>query len=143
MKITVQFILITIIFFSASAQTNLLRSTIVVPDSNTAAIRFERNVNTYQWNAGALVKYDDRDLFVNFGSKLTSVIIRSNFLSFRDEQNYSLSVSKKYLRSSLLSQRSNRSHYRTVRHLAAPKPEFIPVRQVLHINHSQTFPLRR
>ena len=95
MKIAVQFILITIIFFSASAQTNLFRSTIVVPDSNTAAIRFERNVNTYQWNAGALVKYDDRDLFVNFGSKLTSVIIRSNFLSFRNEQNYSLSVSKK------------------------------------------------
>ncbi len=95
MKIAVQLILIISIFFSTSAQTNPFRSTFVVPDSNTAAVRFERNVNTYQWNAGALVKYDDQDLFVNFGSKLTSVIIRSNFLSFRDEQHYSLSVSKK------------------------------------------------
>ena len=95
MKIVLPFILIVAVLFSTSAQTNPFRSTFVVPDSNTAAIRFERNVNTYQWNAGALYKYDDDDLFVNFGSKLTSVFIRSQFLSFRDEQNYSLSVSKK------------------------------------------------
>jgi len=94
MKIAALFILTTSVFFFASAQTNPFRSTFVVPDSNTAAVRFERNVNTYLWNAGALYKYDDNDLFVNFGSKLTSVLIRNKFLSFRDEQNYSLSITK-------------------------------------------------
>ena len=94
MKIAVPFILIITLVSSAFAQPNSFRLPLVVPDSNTAAIRFERNVNTYQWNAGALYTYDDHDLFVHFGSKLTSAFIQSNFLSFRDEQNYSLSVSK-------------------------------------------------
>jgi hypothetical protein len=95
MKIIAPIILTVILFFSASAQTNPFRSTPPVPDSNTAAVRFERNVNTYQWNAGALYRYDDDDLFLDLGSKLTSVFIRSQYQSFRDEQNYSLSFSKR------------------------------------------------
>ncbi len=95
MKIGIAFILITAFGISVTAQTDPFRSTLVIPDSNTASVRFERNVNTYLWNAGALYKYDDDDLFVNFGSKITSSLIRSTFLSYRDEQNYSLSVSKK------------------------------------------------
>lgn len=94
MKNTVLFILMVSFFSLASAQINPFRSTFAIPDSNTAAVRFERNVNTYLWNAAAFYQFDDKDLFVNFGSKLTSALIRNTFLSFRNEQNYSLSVSK-------------------------------------------------
>jgi hypothetical protein len=80
---------------SAFAQTGFHSRSPFLPDSNTAALRFERNVNTYLWNADAAYRYNDSAQFVALSEKFTSSFIRSQFSSFRDEQNISLSASKK------------------------------------------------
>ncbi len=80
---------------SAFAQTGFHSRVPLLPDSNIAALRFERNVNTYLWNADAAYRYNDSDQFVNLSEKFTSSFIRSQYSSFRDEQNISLSASKK------------------------------------------------
>lgn len=64
-------------------------------DTSGAAIRFERNVNTYLWNANAQYLYDDGDLFLLLSDKFTSSFISSRFRSFRDEQNFALTMEKK------------------------------------------------
>ncbi|MFA6469768.1 MAG: hypothetical protein WCW35_12775 [Bacteroidota bacterium] len=64
-------------------------------DSNSAAIRFERNVNTYFWNANAQYLLSTDDYFLRMNDNFTSTFIKSQFSSYRDEQNFSLSTSKK------------------------------------------------
>ncbi len=88
-------ILIIIVFFSANAQTDFQRVSPFLPDSNTAAIRFERNVNTYLWNANATYAYSDSGISLNAVNTFTSSFISGQFRSFRDEQNFTLSVVKK------------------------------------------------
>lgn len=77
------------------AQTDFHRVATTPQDSNNAAIRFERNVNTYLWNANAQYLFNDNDLFLNLNNRFTSSLIRSQFKSFRDEQNFSIASSKK------------------------------------------------
>ena len=95
MKNFIVSIVFIVISVSAFAQTDVHRFLRALPDSNNAAIRFERNVNTYLWNANAQYRYNDSDFFLNISNTFTSSFIRSRFRSFRDEQNFSLSTSKK------------------------------------------------
>lgn len=64
-------------------------------DSNNASIRFERNVNTYFWNAGARYGYADTDYYVDLAEKFTSSLIRTQFTSLRDEQNFGLHLARR------------------------------------------------
>ena len=89
------FIVLLLFPFLLSAQSEFSRLLPGPPDSNTTSLRFERNVNTYLWNADAKYQYDDSDLFILFNEKFISSFIRSTFRSFRDDQNISLSASKK------------------------------------------------
>jgi hypothetical protein len=76
------------------AQTDFHRAAVPVPDSNSAAVQFERNVNTYLWNANAAYLFDDGDLLVRWKDKFTSTYIRGPYGAFRDEHNLNLSLSK-------------------------------------------------
>ena len=91
------FFVIVAFIAAAHAQTAVNRISIgsALRDSSGAAIRFERNVNTYLWNANAHYLYDDDDLFIAVSDRFTSSFIRSQFRSFRDEQNFSFSTAKK------------------------------------------------
>lgn len=95
MKHSATLILTVVISFSTVAQTDFQRAFPHAPDSNTAAIRFERNVNTYLWNANAAYSYTDSDLLLNVGNAFTSSFIAGQFRSFRDEQNFSLNAIKR------------------------------------------------
>ncbi|MFA6457462.1 MAG: hypothetical protein WCW40_11625, partial [Bacteroidota bacterium] len=64
-------------------------------DSNSAALRFERNVNTYFWNAYAQYLLTTGDFFLRLNDNFTSTFIKSQFSSYRDEQNFSISTAKK------------------------------------------------
>ncbi|MCK9409828.1 MAG: hypothetical protein M0R68_11925 [Bacteroidetes bacterium] len=79
---------------SVIAQTEFHRTAVPITDSSLAALRFERNVNTYFWNANAAYLYDDSDLLFRMKEKFTSSFIRGQNGSFRDEQHVSVNMSK-------------------------------------------------
>lgn len=98
MKKCIKYFFVIIVFIvAAHAQTavNRYSTGMAIRDSSGAALRFERNVNTYLWNANAHYRYDDDDLFVALSDRFTSSFIRSQFRSFRDEQNFSFSTAKR------------------------------------------------
>lgn len=64
-------------------------------DTNKASTRFERNVNTYTWNANARYAYGDSNTFFSLTDQFNSSFIRSQFRSFRDEQNFSFTITQK------------------------------------------------
>ena len=66
-----------------------------LPDTNKASIRVERNVYTYLWNTNAQYSYNDSAFYLSLKDQFNSSFIRSRFRSFRDEQNFWLTVSKK------------------------------------------------
>lgn len=66
-----------------------------LPDTNSTLLRFERNVYTYNWIADARYAYNDSTFFLSVNDLFNSSFIRSQFRSFRDEQNFSLTASKK------------------------------------------------
>lgn len=70
----------------------LLRITSSAPDSNSALLRFERNVNTYLWTANASYWYRDELLRFRFRDHFTSNYIRGQFGSFRDENSVALNI---------------------------------------------------
>jgi hypothetical protein len=72
------------------AQSEFHRYEIQPLDSNSAALRFERNVNTYLWNANAAYHFRQNGTFVRLDDKFTSSFIRGQYGSYRDEQNFSL-----------------------------------------------------
>ena len=86
--------LVIVIVVSAYSQTGFHRPARIVLDSNIAALRFERNVNTYLWTAETRYRLDDSDLFVSISDRFTSSYIKSISSSFRDDQSFSLAVSK-------------------------------------------------
>jgi hypothetical protein len=76
------------------AQTEFHRTAAALLDSNSAALRFERNVNTYLWNANAVYRYQDDDLLVRLNDAFTSSFIRGQYGSYRDEQNFSFRLAR-------------------------------------------------
>ncbi|KAB2921661.1 MAG: hypothetical protein F9K22_13495 [Bacteroidetes bacterium] len=64
-------------------------------DSDAAALRFERNVNTYLWNADARWRYAGADAFVSLDERFASTLILTPSSSFRDEQNLSLDAAQR------------------------------------------------
>ena len=84
-----------LISVTALAQIDFHRANLPQVDSNNAVIRFERNVNTYLWNANAQYLFNDNDVFLHLTNRFTSSLIRSQFKSFRDEQNFSILSTKK------------------------------------------------
>jgi hypothetical protein len=90
---------VLILFFAgvfAYAQTGFHRASKIMIDSNLAALRFERNVNTYLWTAETRYRYDDPDLFIDLSDRFTSSYIRSLSSSFRDDQTLAFAVEKKF-----------------------------------------------
>lgn len=90
---------VLILFFAgvfAYSQTGFHRPTKIMIDSNLAALRFERNVNTYLWTAETRYRYDDPDLFIDLSDRFTSSYIRSLSSSFRDDQTLAFAVEKKF-----------------------------------------------
>ncbi len=89
---------VTVVLFLCSAITASAQSDFVLapglPDSTTAALRFERNVNTYLWNANAFFICSDDDQSIRLREKFFSSFIRGANTSYRDEQFFSLSYSK-------------------------------------------------
>ncbi|MBI2427272.1 MAG: hypothetical protein HYV29_00465 [Ignavibacteriales bacterium] len=66
-----------------------------LPDTNKASVRFERNVYTYLWTARAQYAYNDSSFYLTLNDQFNSSFIRSQFRSFRDEQDFSFTASKK------------------------------------------------
>jgi hypothetical protein len=64
-------------------------------DSNKASTKFERNINTYLWNIQTQYSYEDSSVFFTLADHINSSFIRNQFRSFRDEQNFSFTMSKK------------------------------------------------
>lgn len=64
-------------------------------DSNTVVTRFERNVNTYLWNGVLRYSVADSGFLFSLSDYFTSSLIRRQFRSFRDEQNFSFTAVKK------------------------------------------------
>ncbi|MEW5797888.1 MAG: hypothetical protein AB1728_02670 [Bacteroidota bacterium] len=64
-------------------------------DTNKTSIRVERNVYTYLWNANAQYSFNDSAFYISLKEYFNSSFIRSQFRSFRDEQNFSLTAAKK------------------------------------------------
>lgn len=88
-------ILLILTTLCAHSQSGFHRSALASPDSNIAALRFERNVNTYLWTAESRYRYLDQDLYVNVADRFTSSYIRSLSSSFRDDQSFALSLSQR------------------------------------------------
>jgi hypothetical protein len=63
-------------------------------DTNNAALKFERNVNTYLWNADLHYRFKDSSFFVDASGNDNSAYIRKPAVSFRDEQKFSILASK-------------------------------------------------
>lgn len=61
-------------------------------DSSLAALRFERNVNTYLWNALGAYRYQDRRFSMTMKEQFTSSFIRGQYGSYRDEQSVSFGL---------------------------------------------------
>ncbi|MFZ4619488.1 MAG: hypothetical protein ACOYNS_02940 [Bacteroidota bacterium] len=94
MRILCAVLLVMLMAGSAHAQSGFHRPARIVLDSNIAALRFERNVNTYLWTAESRYRFDDSDLFVNVADRFTSSYIKTLSASFRDDQSFSLAVAK-------------------------------------------------
>jgi len=79
------------------AQLPLQRSSLFTTarDSNIIATRFERNVHTYLWNGLITYAVADSDFLFSLSDYVTSSLIRRQFRSFRDEQNFSFTATKK------------------------------------------------
>lgn len=63
-------------------------------DTNSALVQFERNVNTYLWNADIRYAFYDTSFFVNLSDNFRSVFINHPVRSFRDEQNFTMTAAK-------------------------------------------------
>lgn len=63
-----------------------------IPDTSSAALRFERNINTYLWNAGARSVIRTDNLFVRLSEQFNSNYISTASRSYRDDQTLSLGI---------------------------------------------------
>ncbi len=87
-----------IVLFSSPlfSQSNfLLPSFPVSSDSNGAALRFERNLDTYQWNALTRYHQQSDKWIIGLSEQYNFSLIRLQQSSLRDEQNFSFSVARK------------------------------------------------
>ncbi len=73
---------------------SFLRPSSIASDSNSAFLRFERNVNTYLWTANAAYWYRDELLQFRLKDNFTSNYIRGQFGSFRDEHSIAMSLNR-------------------------------------------------
>lgn len=94
-----QFFGLVIVFAAGTlfsyAQGDILFRQTVIPDSNSAAMLFERNINTYLWNASARYRLTTSEWFLRLKENFTSSFVRSQYSSFRDEQSLSFTALKK------------------------------------------------
>ncbi|NUN70399.1 MAG: hypothetical protein HUU02_11880 [Bacteroidetes bacterium] len=73
-----------------------LRSSSQPNDTNSAALRFERNVNTYLWNTRASYRYSDPLLQFGVKDNFTSNYIRGQSSSFRDEHTIAVNLLRSF-----------------------------------------------
>ena len=64
-------------------------------DSNTASVRFERNLNTYLWNLRADVSQRDDEMWMDVHDRYSSSLIRRDNSSLRDEHSLWLNASRR------------------------------------------------
>ena len=69
------------------------------PDSliapNQSILNFERNLNTYLWNAGANYQWSSSDWSVRLREMFRSSLIQTNQKFIKDEQNFGVAVTRK------------------------------------------------
>lgn len=64
-------------------------------DTNGASLRFERNLDTYQWNAATQYRQQTDDWLVGLSERYNFSLIRLQQNSLRDEQNFSFNIARK------------------------------------------------
>ncbi len=96
-KNIVRYVVPTVMFSSLLfSQANfLLPSFPVSSDSNGASLRFERNLDTYQWNALTRYHQQSDKWIIGLSEQYNFSLIRLQQNSLRDEQNFSFNIERK------------------------------------------------
>ncbi|MDE3057281.1 MAG: hypothetical protein KGJ59_04920 [Bacteroidota bacterium] len=97
MKNIVRYIVLAEIFsMPLFSQANFLFPSVSTrTDTNGASLRFERNLDTYQWNALTRYHEQSENWIVGLSEQYNFSLIRLQQSSLRDEQNFSFNIARK------------------------------------------------